>query len=95
MNVVLADGSTVQVNSKSYTDLFWGMKGAGHNFGIVTSFELTWHYHNYIWTGDKLESVFTALNKLHNNGSTPVPMALEYGYINFNSSVSTTEVSCP
>ncbi|KAJ8106846.1 hypothetical protein ONZ43_g6922 [Nemania bipapillata] len=99
LNVVLADGSTVQVNSKSYTDLFWGMRGAGHNFGIVTSFELniyprgpsTWHYHNYIWTGDKLETVFTALNKLHNNGSTPVGMSLEYGYININSTVSTTE----
>ena len=48
------------------------MKGAGHNFGIVTSLKLkiypkkieTWHYHNYFWTQDKLETVLGELNKL-------------------------------
>ncbi|KAG9232703.1 hypothetical protein BJ875DRAFT_513893 [Amylocarpus encephaloides] len=35
MKVVLANGSLITVDEKS--DLFWAMKGAGHNFGIVTS----------------------------------------------------------
>lgn len=56
LNVVLANGDAVRVNKTSYSDLLCAMKGAGHNFGIVTSFELhifprgpdTWHYHNYI-----------------------------------------------
>ena len=38
MNVVLADGSMVTVSECSYSDLYWGMRGAGHNFGIVTSY---------------------------------------------------------
>lgn len=40
LNVVLANGTAIRVNETSYSDLLWGMKGAGHNFGIVTSFEI-------------------------------------------------------
>ena len=35
MNVVLANGDLKTIDSKS--DLWWGMQGAGHNFGVVTS----------------------------------------------------------
>ncbi|KAK3948167.1 hypothetical protein QBC32DRAFT_408795 [Pseudoneurospora amorphoporcata] len=99
LNVVLADGSAIRVNKDCYSDLLWGMKGAGHNFGIVTSFELniyprgpdTWHYHNYLWTGDKLEAVFNALNKFHNNGSTPINMANNYGFFAMNPNVTDKE----
>lgn len=79
---------------------FRGMQGAGHNFGIVTSFELkiypknldSWHYHNYVFTQDKLEPFFEALNTLHNNGSTPVRMALNMGGFAMDPSISKTEV---
>ncbi|KAI0893448.1 hypothetical protein F4806DRAFT_475778 [Annulohypoxylon nitens] len=37
MNVVLADGSAKVVTPKSSPDLFWALRGAGPNFGIVTS----------------------------------------------------------
>lgn len=37
MNVVLADGSAEIVTWKSSPDLFWALRGAGPNFGIVTS----------------------------------------------------------
>ncbi|KAI0382391.1 hypothetical protein F5Y04DRAFT_45577 [Hypomontagnella monticulosa] len=101
LNVVLADGTAVRVNSTSHADLLWGMKGAGHNFGIVTSFELniyprevdSWHYHTYTWKGDKLDTVINALNKLHGNGTTPVNMAVNFGSFLLNTSVSTTEAS--
>lgn len=102
LNAVLADGTEVGVNATSHADLFWAMKGAGHNFAIVTSYEVkiypkprnTWHYHNYTWTGDKLETVFTQLNKLHTSsgGTTPPLMAYEGGAINIDPSISTTEV---
>lgn len=38
--VVLANGSivTARDNDPHSRDLFWGLKGAGHNFGIVTNF---------------------------------------------------------
>jgi hypothetical protein len=37
--MVLADGSVVRASDKENADLFWAIRGAGANFGIVTSFE--------------------------------------------------------
>lgn len=37
--VVLADGSVVRASADEHPDLFWGVRGAGANLGIVTSFE--------------------------------------------------------
>jgi FAD/FMN-containing dehydrogenase len=39
-DVVTADGHLVQVSADDYADLFWGLRGGGGNFGIVTSLEL-------------------------------------------------------
>ena len=38
--VVLADGRIVEANDKENSDLFWGIKGAGSNFGIVAVWKL-------------------------------------------------------
>ncbi|GAA5201402.1 hypothetical protein GCM10025773_21600 [Microbacterium jejuense] len=37
--VVLADGSIVRADAASHPDLFWAIRGAGANVGIVTAFE--------------------------------------------------------
>jgi alkanesulfonate monooxygenase SsuD/methylene tetrahydromethanopterin reductase-like flavin-dependent oxidoreductase (luciferase family)/FAD/FMN-containing dehydrogenase len=37
--VVLADGTQVHVSDRENADLFWAIRGAGANFGIVTAFE--------------------------------------------------------
>ena len=99
LNVVLADGSAIRVSATRHSDLFWGLKGAGHNFGIVTSFEMnifprgpdTWHYHNYVWRGDKLEDVFNALNAFHGNGNTPVNMTVNFGNFFMNTTITMVE----
>ncbi|MFB2555044.1 LLM class flavin-dependent oxidoreductase [Herbiconiux liangxiaofengii] len=38
-DVVLADGSLVHVSAEQHPDLFWAVRGAGANVGIVVSFE--------------------------------------------------------
>ncbi|KAF4988025.1 hypothetical protein FGRMN_10019 [Fusarium graminum] len=99
LNVALADGSAIRVNSTCHEDLFWGLKGAGHNFGIVTSVEMNifpresefWYYHNYIWRGDKLVDVFNAVNDLSTNGSLPVNMAVNYGTFMMNTTITDKE----
>ncbi len=41
VEMVLADGTVVRARDEEHSDLFWAVRGAGANFGIVTSFEFT------------------------------------------------------
>jgi len=43
VDVVTADGRLVHASDDENTELFWGMRGAGPNFGIATSFEFRLH----------------------------------------------------
>ncbi|KAK2872133.1 hypothetical protein FQN49_002524 [Arthroderma sp. PD_2] len=68
MDIVLANGSLKTVNADS--DLWWAMKGAGHNFGIVTSVTINifdikhsdWAIETLTYSGDKVEAVYQAVN---------------------------------
>ncbi|PYI18346.1 FAD-binding domain-containing protein [Aspergillus violaceofuscus CBS 115571] len=101
LNVVLGNGTTLVVSDDSHEDLFWAMKGAGHNFGVVTSYEMkiypheedTWYFRNYVFTQDKLEPFFETLNKVvARNGSQPVEMDVDFGHYEFNPLFSDTDV---
>ncbi len=100
MTIVTADGSIVTANERQNADLFWAMRGAGHNFGIVTSYVYkiydnipTWYVASYQYTHDKVDAVFIELDKLNNNGKQPKELTV-YTVFASNPSIS-NEVGDP
>jgi FAD/FMN-containing dehydrogenase len=47
VELVTADGKVVVANQDRNPDLFWGVRGGGGNFGIVTAFTFQLHAWNY------------------------------------------------
>lgn len=43
VDIVTADGELRHASATENVDLFWAVRGAGHNFGVVTSFEYRLH----------------------------------------------------
>lgn len=79
--VALGDGSVVIASDETHPDLFWALRGAGHNFGVVTELvykiydvphENKWVFSDMIFTADKVEEVFKVTNDISNGGNQPI-----------------------
>jgi FAD/FMN-containing dehydrogenase len=51
-DVVTAEGELIKVSAYENADLFWGLKGGGGNFGIVTSLEFALYPLTEVYGGD-------------------------------------------
>jgi FAD/FMN-containing dehydrogenase len=71
VEIVTADGSVRTASREENTDLFWAIRGAGANLGVVTSFTFRLHdvgptvYGGLIaWPFDRADEVFSAYRTL-------------------------------
>lgn len=62
--MVTAGGEFVKASEKQNVDLFWGLRGGGGNFGIVTSFEYRLHPVGPIMLGGMLLHPFSRAKEL-------------------------------
>ena len=63
-DVVSADGELLRVSAYEHPDLFWGLKGGGGNFGVVTSLEFALYPLTTVYGGNLFYPVERALEVL-------------------------------
>lgn len=95
LEMILANGTAIQVSSSSNPDLFWAVQGAGHSFGIVTSINYRiydipdseeegriWSYEVLVWeaTAANVKSVYGVAKELLEIGTQPDGL-LMYGVL--------------
>lgn len=86
--LVLANGSAITVSETEHPDLLWALKGAGHNFGIVTSFEYQiedrtpetemWSWELFIFRHDQLRDVYELANGMLGGSMGEQPVELSH-----------------
>lgn len=73
--VVLADGTIAEASETKNKDLFWALRGAGQNFGVVTSFTSKLYPVGDVWSGpivfslDKMAQIVDFANYFHENNT--------------------------
>jgi hypothetical protein len=82
-DLVTADGQFLTASASAHADLFWGVRGGGGNFGVVTSFEYRLHLVGSVLAGivaypfDKAKEVLRLFRDL----TTEAPDELASGVV--------------
>lgn len=88
VKIALWNGTIVEASDNVNQDLFWGLRGAGHNLGVVIESTLeTWpdlggmHYNaDMVFTDDSIEGVLNIAKKFIEDGLDP-EVGLILGYV--------------
>jgi len=65
VDLVTADGQMVRASASEHPDLFWGVRGGGGNFGIVTAFQFQLHPVGSLLAGMVVHPLIRAREVLH------------------------------
>ncbi|TME12536.1 MAG: FAD-binding oxidoreductase [Chloroflexi bacterium] len=65
VDLVTADGRVLRASASEHPDLFWGVRGGGGNFGIVTAFEFQLHPVGQVLAGKVVYPMERAREVLH------------------------------
>ena len=85
VSMVLADGAIVEVNENHKPDLFWGVRGAGAQLGIVTRFTSRVYPQGDVWGGpllfglDKVPELVAFANEFHNRNVPDHNLIIAFG----------------
>ncbi|KAE9402120.1 FAD-binding domain-containing protein [Gymnopus androsaceus JB14] len=100
--VVLANGSIVEANKDMNSDLFWSLKFAGSNYGIVTRFDMNTYPSAAIWgavisypyTNQSTSDLLTDYaNYGHDDSNTHIFKAISFVHSNGTDTASIVEVN--
>ncbi|KAL8994704.1 MAG: hypothetical protein Q9169_005389 [Polycauliona sp. 2 TL-2023] len=98
LNIVLANGSAINVDADSHPDLWWAVRGAGHNFGIVTSFDSKiwrddskkYSARTYQFSGSSLDALLEQVDVFQGNGTLDPVWLAAFGSYSMNSNAAVT-----
>jgi hypothetical protein len=92
--LVTADGSMLEVCAASHPELFWGVRGGGGNFGVVTNMQLRLHPLTEVYAG-RLEFAYDdaeAIGRVYCGPMADAPDELQI-YLDYSGGAESRSVS--